>query len=152
MRMDSDYDYYARGNDMAAERAEYEAEAQDEQDYADELAQGDAQLEASALAFSEPANDDDVTEVFELAQTALAIEDLRSRMDLARLQVLRALKTIESGHTMPYAAIDSMLTSALCQLGCVACGKKFDRDDASTLCCVRHHGVHSGDCGAGGAR
>lgn len=91
-------------------------------------------------------------EVTELMPSALQleVEDLRARVDTARALVIAALHGAETGNGYVLLRLDNLLTGVLAQLGCAACGKRFDRGDASHLVCVRQHGVHAGDCGLGG--
>lgn len=120
-----------------AMRHEWQGE---EQDYANEnAAERDSYLEQQA---------EEVTQMMPTVEQALRneLESLRARIANARCFVIAALSATESGHAMPWAYADSMLTQSLTHLGCADCGQPFEHDDASTLACVRKHGVHAGHC------
>lgn len=95
-------------------------------------------------AYAQERSDDEVTAV--MSPVAAELEELRARTDNARAFVLSALAGVETGHSLPLIALDSVLTKALQHLGCAECGKPFSVEDVQELAFVRKHGIHAGHC------
>lgn len=105
----------------------------------------DAEYDPADRDYDDGEGEPEVTAVMNPLSAQLEAEALRSRIDHARILVIAALEGAEKGyHSMPFAQLDALLTGVLVQLGCSGCGDKFDRDQASTLVCVRKHGQHAG--------
>jgi hypothetical protein len=127
-----------RDRDDDSERRAHEDEMFEEELFREQQARFDAE--------------DEATQVMSPSWLSLQAEneELRSRVANARAFVIAAIAGVETGHTLPLMAIDSVLTKALAQLGCAECGLRFELSDAQELACVRTQGVHAGHCSCKG--
>jgi len=110
-----------------------EAEQAEERDYLRQQAANDARDEAFLSAIGG------------IQHGVSELEDLRHRIERARTLVHQALSAAESGY--PLLRMDSLLTSALSELGCAGCGKHISEREMREVVWTRKHGVHfKGDC------
>ena len=82
-----------------------------------------------------------------LEEYGCEIQRLTEQAAAARALMMQALKLAESGVGMPYLKLDSLLTRAIGELGCVSCGKAIPADHMQYLSVCREHCVcMTGDC------